>query len=333
MRGTLSFVLLVSCIGASSASAGQPSAQGARKQARAVRVAPASIRLDGRLDDEAWQKAIPLGDFQQAEPVERAPTTDRMEIRFVYDDTALWIGARMESGGPIQAPMSRRDDGDQAEYLQIELDTYLDRRTSYMFGVTAAGARLDHFHPSDDESVFDSQFDPVWQAKTNIDEHGWSAELWLPFSQLRFNDQPERIWGLNVKRWQPRLNEQDYWVVVGRTERGWASRFGDLRGIEGVEPKKRLELLPYVSSSSRMTANRDLKNPFDNGVNLAGRVGADMKIGIGSNLTLEATINPDFGQIEADPAEVNLTVFETIFTERRPFFIEGSNRLEPSASN
>ena len=257
-----------------------------------------------------------------------------MDVRFVYDDTALWIGARMDSAhGAIQAPMSRRDDGDQAEYLQIELDTYLDRRTAYMFGVTASGVRLDHFHPTDNETDIDTQFDPVWQAKTSVDDHGWTAELWIPFSQLRFNDQPERVWGLNVKRWRPTLNEQDYWVVIGRTATGWASRFGDLRGIEGVEPKERLEVLPYVSSSSRMTGDRDRHNPFDNGVNLGGRVGADMKIGIGSNLTLDATINPDFGQVEADPAEVNLTVFETIFDERRPFFIEGNSVLEAGTSN
>jgi uncharacterized protein DUF5916 len=304
-----------------------------RKQAQAVRVDAGSIRLDGRLDDEAWQRAIPITDFLQAEPEERASTTDHMEIRFVYDDTALWIGARMDSSGTIQAPMSRRDDGDQAEYIQIELDTYLDRRTAYMFGVTASGVRLDHFHPSDNQSDVDAQFDPVWEAKTTVSEHGWTAELWLPFSQLRFNDQPERVWGLNVKRWQPLLNEQDYWVVVGRTEVGWASRFGDLRGIEGVAPRKRLEMLPYVSSSSRSTGTRDLNNPFDNGLNLAGKVGADMKVGIGSNLTLEATVNPDFGQIEADPAEVNLTVFETTFSERRPFFLEGNNVLVAGTSN
>ena len=333
MNRILLFCLVLLCVCSPSAFAGQESASDNRKQAQAVRVETGSIRLDGRLDDEAWQRASPITDFLQAEPVERASTSDHMEIRFVYDDTALWIGARMDNSGGIQAPMSRRDDGDQAEYIQIELDTYLDRRTAYMFGVTASGVRLDHFHPTDNQSDIDAQFDPVWEARTSVNERGWTAELWLPFSQLRFNDQPERVWGLNVKRWQPLLNEQDYWVVVGRTEVGWASRFGDLRGIEGVEPKKRLEVLPYVSSSSRMTANRDLKNPFDNGVNLAGRVGADMKIGIGSNLTLEATINPDFGQIEADPAEVNLTVFETIFTERRPFFIEGNSVLVAGTSN
>ena len=141
---------------------------------------PGSIRLDGRLDDEAWQRAIPITDFLQAEPVERAATTNHMEIRFVYDDTALWIGARMDTNGAIQAPMSRRDDGDQADYIQIELDTYLDRRTAYMFGVTASGVRLDHFHPSDNQSDVDAQFDPVWEAKTAINETGWTAELWLP---------------------------------------------------------------------------------------------------------------------------------------------------------
>lgn len=306
----------------------------AGKEARAVRADAGSMRVDGRLDEAVWQRAQPVTDFLQAEPNEGAPPADGMEVRFAYDDTALYIGARLEQGSnAIQAPMSRRDDGEQAEYLQIELDTFLDRRTAYMFGVTASGVRLDHFHPTDNESDFDDQFDPVWRAKTVITDRGWTAELWIPFSQLRFNDTPERVWGLNIKRSRPQLNEQDYWVVVGRTQRGWASRFGDLRGIEGVTPKSRLEALPYVAGSTRMTGNRDTRNPFDNGINASGRIGADVKVGIGSNLTLDATVNPDFGQIEADPAEVNLTVFETIFDERRPFFIEGSNRLEPQASN
>ncbi len=342
MCGKVSYCILLSSTLVSSALAGQRPPAGEpprtpapeqqrvpveRKQARAFRVESGSIHLDGRLDDAAWEEATPLVDFLQAEPVENALTTDRMEIRFVYDDTALWVGARMESIGAIQAPLSRRDDGAQAEYLQIELDTYLDRRTAYMFGVTASGVRFDHFHPTDNEGDIDSKFDPVWQAETSVGDHVWTAELWIPFSQQRFNDAPERIWGLNVKRYRPTLNEEDYWVVVGRTERGWASRFGDLRGIEGVEPKARLEVLPYVSTSSRTSGNRDRNNPFDDGKNLGGRVGVDMKVGVGSNLTLEATVNPDFGQIEADPAEVNLTVFETIFEERRPFFIEGNNVL------
>src|SRR3954468_10069330 len=335
---SLSFLCLL-CL-SPLASAGQQSPGESRppalqKQAHAMRVDADAVKLDGRLDEEFWAKAPPITDFVEAEPNEGGTPADAMEVRFVYDETALWIGARMRSdnGGAIQAPMSRRDNGDQAEYLQIELDTYHDRRTAYMFGVTASGVRLDHFHPTDNQDDTDLEFNPVWQAKTAVDAHGWTAEMWLPFSQLRFNDAPERVWGLNLKRWRPTLNEEDYWVVVGRTATGWASRFGELRGVEGVAPKQRLEVIPYVSGSSRITSDSDRGNPFDTGINPGGNVGADVKIGVGSNLTLDATINPDFGQVEADPAEVNLTVFETIFDEKRPFFIEGNNILAAGTSN
>ena len=227
----------------------------------------ASIRFDGRLDDEIWQKAAPSPISRRRSRTKARAPTDPMEVRFLYDDTALWVGARMDAsqGSPIQAPMSRRDDGGQAEYFQVELDTYLDRRTAYMFGVTASGVRLDHYHSTDNEETSDPEFDPVWEARTHVGDDGWTAELWLPFSQLRFNDQPERVWGMNIKRWRPDLNEEDYWIVVGRTERGWSSRFGELRGIDGIRPRTRLELLPYVASSSRMTGNRDPNNPFDDG--------------------------------------------------------------------
>jgi hypothetical protein len=297
------------------------------KQAQASRVPDGAINIDGRLNEAAWQTAQPVTDFVQSEPVEGAEPTDRVDVRFVYDDSVLYIGARMYSSGPVQAPLSRRDDGQQAESLQIELDTYFDRRTAYMFGVTAAGVRLDHYHASDDENDTDDSYDPVWRARTAVTPDGWTAELWLPFSQLRFNERSYRVWGLNIKRNIPSRNEEVYWALVRRTETGWASRFGDLRGMLDVEPRGRLELLPYVAGSSRITGDRDLNDPFDDGKNLSGRMGADIKYGLGSNLTLDVTVNPDFGQIEADPAEVNLTVFETILAERRPFFLEGNNVL------
>ena len=307
----------------------------ARKQARAVSVPEQAIQFDGRLDDLAWQGAPALVDFVQKEPAEGAAPIDRMEVRFVYDRDALYVGARMygSAGGLPQAPMSRRDEGGQAEYLQVELDTYLDRRTAHMFGVTAAGVRLDHYHSRDDEGDSDSGYDPVWQARTSIDAEGWSAELRVPFTQLRFNDIEEQVWGLNVKRWRPSINEEVYWVLVGRTEEGWASRFGELHGISRVRPSRRLELLPYVAGSSRINGDRDQNDPFDDGVNLAQRIGIDAKVGLGPNLTLEATVNPDFGQVEADPAEVNLSAFETFFSERRPFFLEGSDLLQAATNN
>ena len=312
--------------------AGAPPAQRttpAAKVATARRVAARAIRVDGRLDEPDWLKATAISDLVQKEPVEGAPPTDPTEVRFLYDDEALYVGARMSSGpgGAVQAPMSRRDNVQQAHYLLISLDTYLDRRTAYSFGVTASGVRLDHFHPTDDENTIESEFDPVWEARVTVDDRGWTAEMWIPFSQLRFSDVLEQVWGLNVHRWIPARNEDDYWVMIPRTETAWASRFGELRGISAVDDSRRIELLPYLAGGSTVTGNPDPADPFDDGRNLEGRMGGDVKMGIGPNFTLDATINPDFGQVESDPAVVNLTASEIVFQERRPFFVEGSQVL------
>jgi len=307
-------------------------AQNGRHRADAVRVADGAIRVDGRLDDAAWPDVPALTDFVQKEPVEGSPANDRMEVRFAYDNAALYVGARMSSAAPIQAPMDRRDNGDQAEHFGVFLDTYLDRRTASAFGVTAAGVRLDEYFGSDNDEG-ESDYDPVWVARTSIDERGWTAELRIPFSQLRFTDRDPQVWGLNVKRWIPSRNEEVYWALVRRTEEGWASRFGDLHGISGIRPSRRIELLPYVASGSHVFGDPTPGNPFTDSVDVDGRLGLDAKVGIGSNLTLEATVNPDFGQVEADPAEVNLSAFETFFTERRPFFLEGINLLNNQDDN
>ncbi len=312
-----------------------PLAASDRKQAVASAIPAGTIRVDGRLDEEAWLRATPITDFVQKEPNEGAPPTDDMEVRFLYDEGALYVGARMFSrDGRIQAPLARRDGGDaQAERVIVSLDTFLDRRTSYAFGVTASGVRLDRFHPNDREDAFDAGFNPVWEAKASIGPNGWTAELWIPFSQLRFSRQADQVWGLNVQRFRPTLDEDYYWVPVPRTERVWASRFGELHGIAGVRPTRRIELMPYVGGGSTVHGVRDARNPFDNGRNLEARTGADVKVGIGPNLTLDATVNPDFGQVEADPAEVNLTAFETRFPEKRPFFTEGTQLLNIANPN
>lgn len=315
-----------------------PLATAARKQAAAVRLTSGSIRIDGRLDEEAWKAATPITDFVQKEPVEGASPTEPMEVRFLFDDGALYVGARMHSRKPaaIQAPLGRRDEADaQAEYFLISLDTYLDHRTAYTFGVTASGVRLDRFHRQDDEepSSIDLGWDPVWQAKTQMDDEGWTAELWIPYSQLRFTDQPAQVWGLNVRRFAPNLNEQDDWVPIPRTDRAWASRFGELRGVEGIPSLKRIELLPFVVGSSTVNSQRNPANPFDSPYNLANRAGMDVKMGLSPGLTLQGTVNPDFGQVEADPAEVNLTALPTRFAEKRPFFIEGSQLMVIAHSN
>ncbi|HEX8272208.1 MAG TPA: DUF5916 domain-containing protein [Longimicrobiaceae bacterium] len=304
-----------------------------RPRAEAVEARGRAPAVDGRLDDTAWEGAQPVAGLTQKLPQEGAPAAERTEVRFLYDDDALYVGARMYKERPaaLRAPVSRRDNGAQAERVLVSLDSYGDRRTAYTFGVTAGGARLDWYHPSDSEAATDASFDPVWTARVRHDSLGWTAEMRIPFSQLRFTPRPVQTWGVNVARMTPERDEEAYWVMIPPRETGWASRFGELAGIAGVRPSRRVELLPYVASGAAYTSSPGAGNPFDDGSEYTARVGGDLKMGLGPNLTLEATVNPDFGQVEADPAEVNLSAFETFFSERRPFFTEGSQLL--SAGN
>lgn len=306
-----------------------PDGVAARKQVRALRLDGAGPRLDGRLDDAAWARAAWITDFTQKMPTEGAPPTDSMRIGILYDGEAVYVGARMYSRDParIQAPLSRRDNTSQAEHLWVSFDTYHDRRTAYSFGVTASGVRMDWYHPTDNEYDLDAGFNPVWEAQAVIDSLGWTAEMRIPFSQLRFNDQLVQVWGFNADRWNPATSEDVFWIPVPTNRTGWSSYMGELVGIEGIKPTRRLELVPYAASDARYTSASGAGDPFNNGANLMGRVGADLKMGLGPNLTLDATVNPDFGQVEADPAVVNLSAFEVFFDERRPFFTEGSQLL------
>ncbi|MGH7711612.1 MAG: DUF5916 domain-containing protein, partial [Gemmatimonadaceae bacterium] len=210
--------------------------------------------------------------------------------------------------------------------LNVVLDTYLDRRTAFGFSVSAAGVKGDYYLSRDsDNDGKSNQFDPVWDARASIDSLGWTAEMRIPFSQLRFTAADEQVWGLNLDRLLPDKNENMRWIATRQQETGYVSRFGTLRGIRGIQPTRPIEVVPYVAADATRRAHMDPNNPFDNP--FAGRVGMDAKVGIGSNLTLDLTVNPDFGQVEADPAEVNLSAFETFFDERRPFFIEGNELI------
>ena len=300
------------------------------KQAQAIEIENNSVSIDGRLDDEVWANANFLDQFFQRTPDEGAAATERTEVAFVFDENALYIGARMYSSNPdeIQATVARRDQGFNSERLIISLDTYLDRRTAYSFSISASGVRGDYFHPQDESRNRDFSYDPVWIANARIDSLGWTAEMRIPFSQLRFEDKEEQDWGLNINRFIPNKNEDDFWVVVPQNENGWSSRFGNLRGIKNVTPSKRIEFIPYVSSNAFAPGAPDPNNPFLDDVNLETNVGGDVKIGLGPNLNLDVTLNPDFGQVEADPAVVNLSVFEVTFDERRPFFTEGGQLFQ-----
>ena len=286
--------------------------------------ATTAIAVDGHLDETAWASAAAIGGFRQVEPVEGAPASEASEIRVLFDDNALYVGARLFDREPrgIAHQGSRRDALVEADRFTLYLDPNHDRLTGVAFTVTAAGVQRDTAISND--IVEDDSWDAVWASAVAVDAEGWTVELRIPFSQLRFPPGDRPSWGINAARVVLRKHEVSWLSPVPRNESGLASRMAQLTGLPPLRPPKHLELRPYVSGRSEWVAPGRLGDPFNDGHRLRGGAGADVKYGLASNLTLDATVNPDFGQVEVDPAVVNLTAFETFFDEKRPFFIEGS---------
>jgi hypothetical protein len=287
-----------------------------------------AIRLDGRFDEAAWATAQVATDFVQRGPDVGQPSTERTEVRVLYDEGAVYVAARMFDTQPqrIQAPLARRDEGVQnSEWFNVVFDSYHDRRSGFRFGVNPAGLRRDVYHFNDDGE--DASWDAVWEVATTTDSLGWTAEYRIPLSQLRFNppaDGGEQTWGVQFFRYVSRRDEWSHWAPWLPTYAGIVSRFGELRGLRGLGAPRRLELMPY--SSARLDRQPDRPgDPFYSTNEGTASVGVDVKMGVTSGLTLTGTVNPDFGQVEVDPAVVNLSAFETFFPERRPFFVEGAD--------
>jgi hypothetical protein len=286
------------------------------------------IRLDGRFDEGAWAGAQVATDFVQRGPDVGQVSSERTEVRVLYDDGAIYVAARMFDSQPerIQAPLARRDAAVQnSEWFNVVLDSYHDRRSGFRFGVNPAGLRRDVYHFNDEGE--DASWDAVWEVATTVDSLGWTAEYRIPLSQLRFNppaDGGEQTWGVQFFRYVSRRDEWSHWAPWLPTYAGVVSRFGELRGLRGLGAPRRLELMPY--SSARLDRQPDRPgDPFYSTNEGTASVGVDVKMGVTSGLTLTGTVNPDFGQVEVDPAVVNLSAFETFFPERRPFFVEGSD--------
>ncbi len=298
-----------------------------RKKINAAKINGEKVIVDGRLDDAIWKTAIFVSDFLQKEPTEGGQPVDSTKVAIAYDEDAIYVGAHMYSQKPnaLKMHLDKHDIQGKAEQLIVCLDTYLDRRTAYVFGVNPAGVRFDRFHYEDSEGARDFSYNPVWEARTTVDNTGWTAEMRIPFSQLRFDNAQEIVMGVNFNRWIPSRNEDVFWIYTPRNESGYSSRFGYLTGIEDIKSTRRLELLPYAASDQQVYDNPQPGNPFNDGSDFGYRLGTDLKMGLGPNLTLDATFNPDFGQVEADPAQVNLTAYETFYDERRPFFTEGNH--------
>lgn len=291
---------------------------------RALRVEERSIRIDGRLDEELWGRIDPASGFTQREPADGEPASERTEVRIAYSDEALYVGIRAfdSRAGEIRAELTRRDRRSPSDELAVILDSYHDRRTAFEFAVTPAGSIRDVFH-FDDRSWGDDSWDPVWEVKTSVDAEGWTAEMRIPLSQLRFS-RDRSAWGLQIVRRISRASEESYWAPYSKSAAGYASLFGTLEGLQGLPRARRMEVRPYVVTGNRQRPPSTGSVYWPRSDNRFS-AGADLKLGIGPALTLDATINPDFGQVEADPAVVNLTAYESFFPEKRPFFVEGSD--------
>jgi hypothetical protein len=283
-------------------------------------------KIDGVLDDPVWQTALPAGEFTQKEPNEGVAPTQRTEVRILYDDSYIYVGARMYDSAPdsIVGCLVRRDYGIDSDGFWVDLDTYHDHQTAYYFALDPTGSLYDGTLYNDNWE--DNTWDGVWLGKTSRDSLGWCAEFKIPFTQLRFQKQDSLVWGINFWRWMTRRHETSYLAYTPLNESGFVSRFPHLTGLKDIRTPRYIELLPYLRAKTRFRQT-DNEDPFHNDAEFDGTGGLDAKVGLGSNLVLDATINPDFGQVEVDPAVVNLTDVETYFDEKRPFFIEGSRHF------
>ncbi len=291
------------------------------------RANPHPPTIDGKMDDPVWQR-VPAGtDFVQHEPEEGKPPTYQTYFKLTYDDKNIYVLIRAIDQEPdkIARRMARRDEGDDADMVGILFDSYYDQRTAFGFGVNAAGVKMDQMFTNDGDNQDDS-WDPVWEVAVSVDDSGWTAEMRIPFSQLRYGKKKEQVWGLQVYRQFYRRQELSLWQFVPRDASGFVHLFGELRGLKNLTSPRRIEILPYTVGKLE-TSPAVEGNPFRTGHATGLNVGLDGKIGVTSDLTLDFTVNPDFGQVEADPSVVNLTAFETFYEEKRPFFIEGRNIL------
>jgi len=298
----------------------------ADRHMEAVRAPLPRPEVDGDLTDEAWAAAPVATDFVQYDPAPGTEPSQRTEVRLLYTSDAVYVGARMYDTHPdsILARLSRRDEHAVADEFMVGFDSYHDRRTAFVFAVTAAGVQSDELLYDDTNS--DGNWDAVWESAVDVDSAGWVAEMRIPLSQLRFSAPEDSArgdtWGVNFQREIARLDETVQWSPFPADGSRMVSAFGTLTGLKRLSPPNNLEVRPYTV----LKANRapvDRANPFRGPTEMAGSLGGSLSYGITPNVTLNATVNPDFGQVEADPSVVNLSAFETFFPEKRPFFQEG----------
>ena len=283
------------------------------------------INIDGNLDELVWKTGTPISNFSQKDPQPGEPARQKTEVRVAIDNEFIYVGAYLFDNSPdsIAKQILRKDGWGYSDWFAIGLDSYYDKRTCFGFHVSPSGSMRDMLHYNDTDT--DDSWDAIWESKSIINNDGWSTEMKIPLSQLRYNpSEEEQAWGLNFYRRTARYGEESFWAPILMESKGFVSQFGILKGIILPKQNRRIEVLPYISSTDKLEPG-DSKNPYWSKHQIIGNMGVDFKIGLGSNFTLTGTINPDFGQVEADPADLNLSAFETFFEERRPFFLEGTD--------
>ncbi len=300
-----------------------PSAEAARLQGE--------LRIDGALDEAAWGAAEAITRFTQNDPEEGRPASQVTEVRILFDRRSLYIGARLSDGAPVSTRLARRDVYlPDSDWFSVALDSYHDHLTAYRFMVNPSGVRSDEILSGGEADHGDDSWDPVWEVETAVDEGGWTVEMRIPFSQLRFDQVGGEPWGLQLERSIGRRQEEAVFAFTPKSERGGIARYGHLTGLADLEQGGGLELLPYVVGRAEYIPvetppDATFVDPYRDGSDYFATGGLDLKYRLATNLTLDATFNPDFGQVELDPAVVNLTAYETRFEEKRPFFVEGAD--------
>ena len=284
-----------------------------------------AVSIDGRMDEAAWQAATPVTNFIQFDPQEGQPSSERTEARILIDDEAVYVGMRLFDSDPraIQSQLARRDESIEGDLIEVTFDTYHDHLSAVIFRLSPAGARRDAtISPSGNQ---DNSWDAIWEGDATVDSLGWTAELRIPLSQLRYNrNVSEQTWGLQLARKIARKAEISFFAFTPKGQQQGINRYGHLTGLGRLSSPRRLEIVPYALAKNQNPGAAS-NNPLQKRNEIVPGAGLDLKYGITSNLTLDATFNPDFGQVEVDPAVVNLSAFETFFPERRPFFVEGSS--------
>lgn len=291
-----------------------------------TRIEGAAPSIDGVLDEHCWQQGVWDGGFKQREPLEAAEPSDQTEIKLLYDNDAIYVAIRsfVKDVENRDKQIGRRDSfaGDMVGFA---LDSYYDRRTAFEFDVTGGGSKMDALIHADG---FDMNWNAVWDVAVGEEENAWIAEFRIPFSQLRFpKNVNNRVWGLHSWRWHRETNEESNWQIIPRDNSGFVYQFGELRGLDDLQPKRQIEIMPYLSGSL-LDRPKETGNPFRDGLEFDFDGGLDAKIGITSNFIVDLTVNPDFGQVEADPSQLNLSTVETFYEEQRPFFLEGESLFE-----